>query len=73
MWTSPYLFFVIDCDPKETLLHFAARHGLNSLAQHLLSLPGSSIAAILPNKEGNTPIEIASNSGNEGLVQLLAL
>lgn len=64
---------LVDCEPKETLLHFAAKHGLNRLAEHLLSLPGASIAAILPNEEGRIPIEIAQDNGNEGLVQLLTL
>ena len=68
-----YVCLYLDCKPKETLLHFAARHSLNSLAQHLLSLPGSSIAAILPNEEGRIPIQIAQDNSNEGLVQLLTL
>lgn len=62
-----------DCEPHETLLHFAARHGLNSLAQLLLSLPGSPIAAVLPNAEGKCPIQLAKENSNEGLVQLLTL
>ncbi len=63
----------LDYGPMETLLHFAARHGLNNLAQHLLSLPGSSIASVLPNMEGQVPIDIARDNNNEGLVQLLTL
>ena len=76
VWSELWLYSPlpnVDCVPKETLLHFAARHGLNSLAQHLLSLPGSSFATLLPNEEGKVPIQIAREAGNEGLVQLLAL
>lgn len=62
-----------DCEPRETLLHFAARHGLNSFAQHLLSLPGSSIASLLPNQDGHIPVQIAREKSNEGLVELLTL
>ena len=62
-----------DCKHKETLLHFAARHGLNSLSQHLLSLPGSSEAVLLPNEQGQLPIDIAKEQGNEGLTQLLTM
>ena len=67
------LFMCADYEPQETLLHFAARHGFNSLTQHLLSLPGSSMATLLANKEGRRPVQIASENSNEGLVQLLNL
>lgn len=62
-----------DFSPMETLLHFAARHGLNNLAHHLLGLPGSHIAAVLPNQHGKLPLDLARESGNEGLAQLLTL
>ncbi len=61
------------CSPRETLLHFAARHSFTSLAQHLLHLPGAEIAAKLPNETGELPLDLARENENEGLAQLLTL
>ncbi len=68
-----WLTCLIDYETKETLLHFSAGHGLNGVVQHLLSLPGSSIAAMLTDEQGHCPIDLAKQNSNDGLVALLTL
>ncbi len=63
----------LDCSQKDTLLHFAVREGLNSLSQHLLSLPGADEAVLQQDSQGQLPIDIAHSQGNEGLAQLLTM
>ncbi|XP_071506121.1 uncharacterized protein [Diadema antillarum] len=53
--------------PRETLLHFAARCGLQEFAFYLLDHPGSDVALKLPNKDGDLAVELARASGLDSL------
>ncbi|XP_041093018.1 rho guanine nucleotide exchange factor 28-like isoform X2 [Polyodon spathula] len=57
--------------PRESLLHLAVRLGLFNLSQFLLCQPGGLIALSLPNEDGATPEQLAIQTGNQGLVELL--
>ncbi|KAG8456479.1 hypothetical protein GDO86_002312 [Hymenochirus boettgeri] len=55
----------------ETLLHLTARWGLEELSHFLMYQPGGKIAVRIKNKEGETPIDIASRNGHTGLAERL--
>ncbi|XP_049803405.1 phosphoinositide 3-kinase adapter protein 1 isoform X1 [Schistocerca nitens] len=59
--------------PEEypTLLHFAARHGLEKLACQLLDCPGGEQACIIRNVCDLTPAEMADRGGHSKLAQTL--
>ncbi|KAL4227936.1 Rho guanine nucleotide exchange factor 28 [Mactra antiquata] len=57
--------------PRETLLHFAARLGLNRVAAFFLTKTGSEQALNLTNKDGDQPHDVANKCGHESLVELL--
>ncbi|XP_073715756.1 uncharacterized protein [Misgurnus anguillicaudatus] len=57
-------------EPQETLLHFAARRGLNKVAGFLLKQSGAREALNMCNKEGDTPVVIARNRGHTALLEL---
>ncbi|KAM9825012.1 A-kinase anchor protein 13 isoform 3-T5 [Syngnathus typhle] len=61
-----------DPHPRETLLHFSARRGLVRLTRFLLRQPGARDAVRLPNKQGQTPADVAALRGHAALQQLLA-
>ncbi len=42
-----------------SLLHFAARHGLQELVSRLTDLPGAREACSVRNKNGYSPVELA--------------
>ncbi|XP_040841808.1 rho guanine nucleotide exchange factor 28-like [Ochotona curzoniae] len=54
---------------RESLLHLAVRWGLAKLSQFLLCLPGGVQALALPNEEGSTPLDLASQGGHSKLVE----
>ncbi|KAJ7997839.1 hypothetical protein DPEC_G00216330 [Dallia pectoralis] len=58
--------------PQETLLHFAARRGLQKVALFLLQQPGGREALRLPNKQGFTPVSFAETRGHGRLQQLFS-
>ncbi|XP_026786545.3 A-kinase anchor protein 13 isoform X1 [Pangasianodon hypophthalmus] len=60
-----------DLAPQETLLHFAARRGLQRVASFLLQQPGARQALALPNREGATPATLAQSCGHSALLELL--
>jgi A-kinase anchor protein 13 len=57
---------------RETLLHFAARLGLEKVASYLLDKPGSEVAVSLPNHHGEIPQDIARDLGSDSLADLLS-
>ncbi|XP_037401066.1 A-kinase anchor protein 13 isoform X3 [Pygocentrus nattereri] len=57
-------------EPQETLLHFAARRGLQRVARFLLRQPGAQEALALPNKQGVTPACLAQSRGHSALLEL---
>lgn len=54
-----------------TLLHFSARLGLAKFTSHLLNLPGAKEAVNMDNKYGMSPVDIASENGNNDTAKLL--
>ncbi|KAK3599339.1 hypothetical protein CHS0354_009832 [Potamilus streckersoni] len=58
--------------PRETVLHFSARLGLNRVATYFLGKPGSQTALRLPNHQGNVPRDVALNEDYPGLAELLS-
>lgn len=62
---------VVDLEPQETLLHFAARRGLQQVASFFLQQPGARQALALPNREGATPATLAQSCGHSALLELL--
>ncbi|XP_060797046.1 A-kinase anchor protein 13 isoform X3 [Neoarius graeffei] len=60
-----------DLEPQETLLHFAARRGLQQVASFFLQQPGARQALALPNREGATPATLAQSCGHSALLELL--
>ena len=54
-----------------TLLHFAARHGLEKLCMQLLECPGGDLACEIKNICDLTPAEIAENAGHTDLAHTL--
>ncbi|XP_035667320.1 A-kinase anchor protein 13-like isoform X6 [Branchiostoma floridae] len=61
-----------DPQPRETLLHFAARLGLRRLAGFLVEKPGAETAIKLANKDGDLPTDLAKKTGHDELAALLA-
>uniref|UniRef100_A0A8B9J8G3 Phorbol-ester/DAG-type domain-containing protein n=1 Tax=Astyanax mexicanus TaxID=7994 RepID=A0A8B9J8G3_ASTMX len=57
-------------EPQETLLHFAARRGLQRVARFLLQQPGAQQALALPNKQGDTPASLADSRGHRAMLEL---
>ncbi|XP_055680044.1 uncharacterized protein LOC129788072 isoform X2 [Lutzomyia longipalpis] len=54
-----------------TLLHFAAKWGLEKLCMRLLDCPGGDLATSLRNINGKTPLDLADNEGHTKLVEIL--
>nr|CAH7728636.1 unnamed protein product [Callosobruchus chinensis] len=54
-----------------TLLHFAAKFGLEKLAMQLLECPGADLAYEIRNNQDMTPLEIAENNGFPELASML--
>ncbi|XP_014253061.1 phosphoinositide 3-kinase adapter protein 1 isoform X2 [Cimex lectularius] len=54
-----------------TLLHFAARYGLEKLCWQLLECPGGELACQLKNAGQQTPAELADKSGHQKLAHAL--
>lgn len=63
---------IIANEEYPTLLHFAARYGLEKLAMQLLDCPGGDIACDIRNSCDLTPAEIAQNSGHGELAHILS-
>ncbi|XP_046712808.1 A-kinase anchor protein 13 isoform X4 [Silurus meridionalis] len=59
--------------PRETLLHFAARRGLQRVASFLLQQSGARRVLELPNRDGMTPATLAQSCGHNALLELLTL
>ncbi|KAK5649603.1 hypothetical protein RI129_000632 [Pyrocoelia pectoralis] len=55
-----------------TLLHFAARYGLEKLSMALLECPGGDVACDIKNSCDLTPAEIAQYAGHSDLAHLLS-
>ncbi|KAM4578693.1 rho guanine nucleotide exchange factor 28-like [Fundulus diaphanus] len=60
-----------ECSPRECPLHLAVRWGLYRLAELFLCQPGGLMAVSLPNEEGVTPLQLAQNTGNTEILELL--
>ncbi|XP_048875631.1 rho guanine nucleotide exchange factor 28 isoform X2 [Brienomyrus brachyistius] len=60
-----------ELQPRESLLHIAVRLGLPRVLQLLLCQPGGLMAVVLPNEEGDTPLKLAEQSGQQALLELL--
>lgn len=64
---SHYSSSLIQCclgsEEYPTLLHFAARWGLEHLCMQLMDCPGGDVACELRNYSGKTPAELAEASG----------
>lgn len=54
-----------------TLLHLAAKFGLQELCARLTDLPDSSQAFIITNSSGQMPSDIARNNGHQELADFL--
>ena len=54
-----------------TLLHLAARYGLNELASSLVDFPGARLAYSVSDTDGNIPEEIAKSGHHEQLARFL--
>ncbi|KAI8501698.1 Ras GTPase-activating protein 1 [Branchiostoma belcheri] len=65
------IMLVTDPQPRETLLHFAARLGLRRLAAFLVEKPGAEAAIKLPNKDGDLPSDLAKKAGHDEVAALL--
>ncbi|NXQ94512.1 ARG28 factor, partial [Sagittarius serpentarius] len=55
---------------KETLLHLVMKLGLVKLSQFLAAQPGGSSALALPNEDGATPLDLASQNGHSKLLEV---
>lgn len=54
-----------------TLLHFAAKYGLNELCAMLLDCPGVESACQIKNKNGLTPADLAAMENHGCLASML--
>lgn len=63
--------FVSGSEENPTLLHFAARFGLEKLAWQLLDCPGSDLACDLKNVSELTPADLAEQAGHARLAHQL--
>ncbi|XP_033236610.1 uncharacterized protein stumps isoform X2 [Drosophila pseudoobscura] len=68
---QPHFFTRLESSPEEypTLLHFAARWGLNRLCIQLMECPGGDTACGVRNCAGRTPFELAEQEGHHKLAQ----
>ncbi|KAH8418035.1 hypothetical protein KR222_010832, partial [Zaprionus bogoriensis] len=68
---QPHFFTRLESSPEEypTLLHFAARWGLNRLCLQLMECPGGDTACGVRNCAGRTPAELAEQEGHHKLAQ----
>ncbi|KAH8267328.1 hypothetical protein KR018_010944 [Drosophila ironensis] len=68
---QPHFFTRLESSPEEypTLLHFAARWGLNRLCIQLMECPGGDTACGVRNCAGRTPAELAEQEGHSKLAQ----
>ncbi|KPU79193.1 uncharacterized protein Dana_GF17516, isoform C [Drosophila ananassae] len=68
---QPHFFTRLESSPEEypTLLHFAARWGLNRLCIQLMECPGGDTACGVRNCAGRTPSELAEQEGHHKLAQ----
>ncbi|XP_036384731.1 rho guanine nucleotide exchange factor 28 isoform X2 [Megalops cyprinoides] len=57
--------------PRETMLHLAVRLGLPRLSELLLCQPGGVTALGLSNEEGDTPLQLARQSGEQAMLDCL--
>ena len=58
-------------ESRETLLHFAARHGLKELVNVFLNLPGAKQALSTCNKSGLLPRDVARENERLDIAELL--
>ena len=63
--------FLLGPEEYPTLLHFAARFGLEKLAWQLLECPGGEIACDLKNVAEFTPADLAEQAGHTRLAHQL--
>ena len=67
------IFTLVDqSDDCWNLLHFCAKHGLPLLAELLLSKPGAKIALNQLDDQGRTPLDIATQSSDKKLIEILS-
>ncbi|XP_017002531.2 uncharacterized protein stumps isoform X1 [Drosophila takahashii] len=68
---QPHFFTRLESSPEEypTLLHFAARWGLDRLCIQLMECPGGDTACGVRNCAGRTPAELAEQEGHHKLAQ----
>ncbi|XP_072114021.1 rho guanine nucleotide exchange factor 28 isoform X1 [Mobula birostris] len=55
--------------PRETLLHVSVRLGLYKFSEFLLCKPGGIQAVVMPNEEGETPVDLALQNGMKHLAE----
>ena len=73
----PKPFFINSCsfhtgsEENPTLLHFAARFGLEKLAWQLLECPGGDVACDMRNTNDMTPADLAEQAGHVRLAHQL--
>uniref|UniRef100_UPI0037E89362 rho guanine nucleotide exchange factor 28 isoform X2 n=1 Tax=Semicossyphus pulcher TaxID=241346 RepID=UPI0037E89362 len=60
-----------ELQPKETLLHLAVRLGLVQLARFLIHQPRGQRLLTLPNREGDTPLQLAQRDGQHAMFRVL--
>ncbi|XP_059616168.1 phosphoinositide 3-kinase adapter protein 1 isoform X2 [Phlebotomus argentipes] len=62
-----------ESSPEEypTLLHFAAKWGLEKLSMQLLDCPGGDVATSVRNVNGKTPLDLAELEGHVKLIDIL--
>ena len=63
--------FLLGPDEYPTLLHFAARFGLEKLAFQLLETPGGELASDIRNVADLTPADLAEQAGHSKLAHQL--
>jgi len=65
------IWFISGSEENPTLLHFAARFGLEKLAWQLLECPGGDLACDLKNVSELTPADLADQAGHTRLAHQL--
>lgn len=66
-----FLCIFVETECQETLLHFAAAHGLKELIKVFLNLPGAKQALSMCNKSGLLPRDVARESGRLDIAEVL--
>lgn len=70
---EPSLLIIVDMTKFRypTLLHMAARYGLEELCRRLVVLPDAQLAATMASDENKTPEELAQEYYHYNVIQIL--